>query len=80
MSKLDMIIEVRPTEYSSPADLLAVIEAEESGDGHCPFTAECNERRRRLPTYRQYQECHWAAWRNVADCPIYRKRNGDNDK
>ena len=44
----------------------------ESHNGLCPYTTQCETRRRRLPTYRQYQPCHWIAWRNVGGCPIYR--------
>ena len=42
MSKLDVVIEAQRTEFLSPADLLAAIEAEErGGDGLCPNRDQC---------------------------------------
>jgi len=51
----------------------------EPHDGTCPYTQQCETRRRRLPTYRPEVPCHWAAWGDWARCPIYR-RNGGNNK
>jgi hypothetical protein len=44
----------------------------ESHNGICPYTQQCETRRRRLPTYRQHQLCHWLAWGDWWRCPIYR--------
>jgi hypothetical protein len=44
----------------------------EPHNGLCPYTQECETRRQRLPTYRQYQPCHWVAWGDWRRCPIYR--------
>lgn len=50
----------------------------ETHNGDCPYTQRCESRRRRLSTYRQYQACHWLAFRNVGGCPIYQNGGKDN--
>jgi hypothetical protein len=47
-----------------------------SHNGTCPYTQQCEERRRQLPTYREYQPCHWMAWGDWRRCPIYRRNGG----
>jgi hypothetical protein len=44
----------------------------------CPYAEQCEPRRRKLSTYRQYQPCHWRAWGDWRRCPIY--RNGGNGR
>jgi hypothetical protein len=48
----------------------------EPHNGLCPYTQRCEGRRRKLSTYREYQPCHWVAWRRWKDCPIY-QNGGD---
>lgn len=71
-----------PTAGAGPELIMADLEAEgdvsqaeigtEPHNGTCPYTQQCEPRRRRLSTYRQYQPCHWRAWGDWRRCPIYR--------
>jgi len=45
-------------------------------DGDCLFAEQCEPRRRKLSTYRPGQPCHWRAFWQWRDCPIYRGKNG----
>jgi len=47
-------------------------------DGDCPYVAQCESRRRKLSTYRENQPCHWRAFWQWRDCPIY--RNGGRNE
>jgi hypothetical protein len=59
-------------------ELLVEFEAE-SRNGTCPYTQECDQRRRRLPTYREHQPCHWRVFWQWRDCPIYKNGGKAND-
>jgi len=41
-------------------------------NGDCPYVAQCEPRRRKLSTYREHQPCHWRAFWQWQNCPIYR--------
>jgi len=60
------------TELDTQGDVLQVKIGTEPHNGTCPYIQQCEIRRRRLPTYRPFQPCHWRAWGDWQRCPIYR--------
>lgn len=70
---LDTILDA-PAGQMSLDDLLAVIEAEEEDEprnGTCPYEQQCEARRAALG-HRPGHPCHWVAFWDVANCPIFR--------
>jgi hypothetical protein len=59
-------------DLDTQGDVSQVKVGTEPHNGTYLYTQQCEIRRRRLPTYRPSQPCHWRAWGDWQSCPIYR--------
>jgi hypothetical protein len=71
----DVLAEFEGDEIITDSDNRKGYNPEEAvtSNGTCPYTQECEARRRRLPHYRPTIPCHWVAWGDWQQrCPIYK--------